>query len=661
MGFLKLCVDTFLSLATFNFYNQYDISTQRPLLGSSSDGMQAPISSPPGMVSFMPHSATPGFKCSYPARWKPCNTETSRDCWLQDRESPNEFGAYSQVDIHTDYENVEATPRGITREFWLEVDGDFTINADGFKKTTGKVFNKQYPGPLIEACWGDEIVVHVKNNYDANGTTIHWHGLRQLGTMQMDGVNGITQCPIAKGDSFTYKFRALQYGHSWYHSHYSLQYPDGLAGPLVIHGPSSSNWDIDNGPVLIQDYVHDSAFVRYDVEIAGGLAYADSLVVNGVGHDPLTGTGSYFNTTVTKGKKHVLRLINGSAGTHYIFSIDNHTMTVMENDLVPIQPYKTTSLSIGIGQRYMVVIEADQDAGDYWMRTHPADGCNAFTPALCGGLAPCSVSRMTKPFNVTTGILRYDSKSKAEPTSKPWQYSTACLDEPYASLQPVVPWVIDRHPANEITESRFAAVIQTVNSSAATGGYKHWMLTPDFLWLDFGNPSILNIDNETYDRNGNFHIVEDDFDSGYVFMVIESSNQSSIALPDNVLKLNVTHPLHWHGMDVVVLAQQNTTFDPVNSYKSFNFVNPPRRDVVLVPAGGYIAIAFKPDNPGVWLLHCHIAWHASSGLGLQILERQGEIVTSLGGPKALAETERVCRNWRQYNAGHPIDQEDSGI
>jgi FtsP/CotA-like multicopper oxidase with cupredoxin domain len=35
----------------------------------------------------------------------------------------------------------------------------------------------------------------------------------------MDGVNGVTQCPIAKGDVVTYKFRALQYGHTWYHSH----------------------------------------------------------------------------------------------------------------------------------------------------------------------------------------------------------------------------------------------------------------------------------------------------------------------------------------------------------------------------------------------------------------------------------------------------------
>lgn len=102
--------------------------------------------------------------------------------------------------------------------------------------------------------------------------------------------------------------------------------------------------------MLVQDYVHDSAFVRYDIEKQGRAAWADSVVVNGQGHDPATGTGSYFNTTVTKGKKHVFRLVNGSAGTHYVFSIDGHNFTVIESDLVPIQPYTTTSLNIGIGE-----------------------------------------------------------------------------------------------------------------------------------------------------------------------------------------------------------------------------------------------------------------------------------------------------------------------
>ena len=68
-----------------------------------------------------------------------------------------------------------------------------------------------------------------------NGTSIHWHGLRQWNTMQYDGVNGITQCPIAPGDRFTYTIPIMQYGSSWYHSHYSMQYADGTQGPIVSH------------------------------------------------------------------------------------------------------------------------------------------------------------------------------------------------------------------------------------------------------------------------------------------------------------------------------------------------------------------------------------------------------------------------------------------
>ncbi|KAI3392408.1 hypothetical protein diail_5735 [Diaporthe ilicicola] len=664
MGFLKSCLEQLIRLAALAPFNPFEDLIQQPFLGSS-DSAQHPII-PIGAddTIIRPELASPGFQCVYPSRWKSCNTATTRDCWLQDTQSRHGFGGYSQIDIHTDYENVDATPPGITREYFLEVDGDVTLFADGFPKTSGKVFNKQFPGPLIEACWGDELVIHVKNNYGRNGTTVHWHGIRQLNTNQMDGVNGVTQCPIAQGDTFTYKFRALQYGHTWYHSHYSLQYPDGLAGPLVIHGPSSSNWDIDLGPVLVQDYVHDSSFVRYQEEISpvpGSFARADSIVVNGHGHDPLTGNGTYFETTFTPKKKHVLRLINGSAGTHYVVSIDNHTMTVIENDLVPIQPYQTTALNIGIGQRYMVVVEADQQPGDYWIRTHPATGCNGFNQTLpCNG----TFTETCSPFNVTTGIIRYNTSSGPDndlPTSQPWDYQHNCIDEPYGSLQPIVPWAIDHHPANEITGSRFAAAHQNSPSSKETGGYNHWMLTPDFLWLDFGNPTILNLDNDTYDSNPNFHIVKDNFESGYVFMIIEASVNTTVPLPVNTSVIPISHPLHWHGMDVVLLAQSNTTFDPAASFNTFNFVNPPRRDVVLLPAGGYIAIAFKPDNPGAWLVHCHIAWHASAGLGLQILERQDDIIGALGGPSALADTQRVCKNWNEYNAAHPVDQEDSGI
>lgn len=93
-------------------------------------------------------------------------------------------------------------------------------------------------------------------------------------------------------------------------------------------------------------------------------------------------------------------------------------------------------------------------------------------------------------------------------------------------------------------------------------------------------------------------------------------------------------------------------------------MNPPRRDVALLPANGYLIIAFKADNPGSWLMHCHIAWHASSGLSLQILERESSINISRAG---MMEAERVCGNWDAWfgdvgNHWSPDEfQDDSGI
>ena len=66
------------------------------------------------------------------------------------------------------------------------------------------------------------------------------------------------------------------------------------------------------------------------------------------------------------------------------------------------------------------------------------------------------------------------------------------------------------------------------------------------------------------------------------------------------------HPIHMHGHDFVILDQSDSPFDTSTALKKFNFNNPPRRDVALLPRGGYLAVAFQPDNPGIWLVHCHI-------------------------------------------------------
>lgn len=124
------------------------------------------------------------------------NTATSRSCW----------GDY---DIDTDYYEV-IPDTGVTREYWL-VAQETIAAPDGYQRQV-YAFNGTVPGPTIMADWGDTIIVHVTNEIPDNGTSVHWHGIRQLGANEYDGVPGVTQCPIAPGASMTYKFRAEQYG-----------------------------------------------------------------------------------------------------------------------------------------------------------------------------------------------------------------------------------------------------------------------------------------------------------------------------------------------------------------------------------------------------------------------------------------------------------------
>jgi len=78
----------------------------------------------------------------------------------------------------------------------------------------------------------------------------------------------------------------------------------------------------------------------------------DNGLINGTNIYNNSGTivGSRFQTTFESGKSYRLRLINGANDSHFKFSIDNHTMTVIANDLVPIVPYETNVLNIGIGE-----------------------------------------------------------------------------------------------------------------------------------------------------------------------------------------------------------------------------------------------------------------------------------------------------------------------
>ena len=166
---------------------------------------------------------------------------------------------------------------------------------------------------------------------------------------EMDGVPGLTECPIPPGGTKVYRFQATQYGTSWYHSHYSVQYADGVLGPIVIRGPTTKNYDVDLGALPLTDWFHTPSFTVNAAALhANGPPIADNYLVNGSMTSQFG--GQYSVTTLTPGKTHLLRFINTGINNWAHVGIDGHELTVVAADFVPIVPYTTSSLSIAVGK-----------------------------------------------------------------------------------------------------------------------------------------------------------------------------------------------------------------------------------------------------------------------------------------------------------------------
>lgn len=130
------------------------------------------------------------------------------------------------------------------------------VTADGFERGLVTV-NRQLPGPPIQVCKNDIIVVDVENHMEGASAAIHWHGITQKGTPFADGVPFLTQCPINSGNSFRYSFVANNPGTHFYHSHSGLQKADGIYGPIIVRIPDEAGYnnlyEVDKFVLIISD------------------------------------------------------------------------------------------------------------------------------------------------------------------------------------------------------------------------------------------------------------------------------------------------------------------------------------------------------------------------------------------------------------------------
>ncbi|RFU36304.1 hypothetical protein B7463_g105, partial [Scytalidium lignicola] len=527
---------------------------------------------------------------------------------------------------------------GVIRPYEWEIARGY-LSPDGVNKSS-LLINGQYPGPVIEANWGDIIQVTVTNKISGpdEGTSLHWHGLFQRETPWFDGVPSVSQCPIAPNATFTYSFRADTYGTGWYHSHYSAQYADGLFGPMVIYGPRHAEYDYDLGPVMINDYFHTPYFPIVEAItgqstvpnsdnnlINGKMNYDCSLVENGANCTPDAGVSKFkFHS----GKTYRLRLINSGAEGLQKFTIDNHTMTVIANDFIPLKPYDTKVVTLGVGQRTDVLVTANGNPTDsYWMRSEISTNCSHTNQSLA-----------------LAAIYYEEADTSSTPQSTAMAYTvTNCTNDDLSLTEPL-------YRESPPPEPAFTQNLE-ISFGANDTGALVWKLNNQSFLANYNHPLLLlaNLGNTSYPDDPQWNVYNFG-DSKSIRLVI-----SSIA--------PFSHPLHLHGHDFWVVAQGTGKFNGTLTRPE----NPQRRDTQLIDAGNpangepggesYIVLDFKADNPGVWPFHCHVAWHVSDGLYINIMERPDEI-TQRSIPSIMAHT---CRKWWEYSGHHVVDQIDSGL
>lgn len=184
--------------------------------------------------------------------------------------------------------------------------------------------------------------------------------------------------------------------------------------------------------------------------------------------------GTHCETTFVPGKRYRIRLVNAALDSFFRFMIDDHTLTVVSTDFVPIVPYETTNVGLGVGQRYDVIVTAQRnltEGASFWMRSVPVSGCSH-------NAAPADLK----------GIVRYASRngtvpsSPTTPTSLAPSYDSAnCTDEAASDIVPYLSLNAGGADYKETFQLSLADI----------GGYEKWYLNNSTFVSEWDSPSKL--------------------------------------------------------------------------------------------------------------------------------------------------------------------------
>ncbi|KAF5470616.1 hypothetical protein F2P56_011120 [Juglans regia] len=540
----------------------------------------------------------------------------------------------------------ELTIAGITRHYKFDVK---LQNVTRLCHTKSMVtINGQFPGPRIVAREGDQLLIKVVNHVQ-NNITIHWHGIRQLQTGWADGPAYVTQCPIQNGHSYVYNFTIVgQRGTLFWHAHISWL-RSTVYGPLIIlpkRGvPYPFAQPYKEVPIIFGEWwnADPEAVINQAMQTGGGPNVSDAYTINGL-PGPLYNCSARdaFKLKVKPGKTYLLRLINAALNDELFFSIANHTLTVVEADAVYVKPFETDTLLIAPGQTTNVLLKTKPHFPNatFFMTARPyVTGLGTFDNSTVAGILQYEFSSKTLS---TPSIKKLPLFKPILPPLNDTSFATNFTNK-LRSL------ASDRFPANvpQKVDKRFFFTIglgtTPCQQNQTCQGPNGTRFAASVNNVSFALPTTALLQAHFFGQSNG--VYRPDFPSSPIFPFNYTGNPPNNTMVSNGTKLVVlpfntsvelimqdtsilgaeSHPLHLHGFNFFVVGQGFGNFDLNKDPANFNLVDPVERNTVGVPSGGWVAIRFQADNPGVWFMHCHLEIHTSWGLKMGWLVLDGKL------------------------------------
>ncbi|KHJ36540.1 copper resistance protein A [Pedobacter glucosidilyticus] len=509
---------------------------------------------------------------------------------------------------------------------------DTIVNFTGKEKRAIAV-NGQIPMPTLTFTEGDTAEIHVHNQLK-EGTSLHWHGLYLPN--KEDGVPYLTQMPIEPNTTHVYRFKIIQNGTHWYHSHSGLQEQIGMYGSLILKkGGDDPTFrkgidDLPTVPIILSEWtdynpdnVHrmlHNASDWFAIKKGTTQSYAEAIReghfktkitnewkrmlamdVSDIYYDKFLINGASENqlSQFKAGDKVRLQISNGGASSYFWLTYAGGKITVVANDGNDVEPVEVDRLIIGVSETYDVIVTIPAENTSYEFLATPEDRTKSASIYIGSGIkqlvSPLPKLKYFEGMKMMNDMMKMNGDMKDMGMNMSLQQmdmNTVMYPEITGEKKPMK---MDKMPEMDM---------ENMDHS------KHSSGNTDIVTLNYAmlkSPTITTLPKDAPIRELRFEL------TGNMNRYVWSMDNKVLAETDKILikkgeVVRITiynnsmmrHPMHLHGHDFRVINGQG-------DYA-------PLKNVLDIMPMETNVIEFEANLEGDWFFHCHILYHMMAGM-----------------------------------------------